>query len=390
MTDSYSNAIPKDMDFLAGKSLWLPVSLVFLLGLAVRIFAFRNTYIINSDGVLYIHQARALYYGNRDALVSCYMSYISAIPFFIAGIHAIVHDWLIAGKMVSLVFGFLTLFPVFLPFAAFLKEPFALFGTLIFALIPVFVDKSADVLKDPVCWFFVAMGLVLFVKEMDGGKSRFLLILSCFFFLMAAWARMEAIFFIAVSAGAILFLKQDGKFARLAFFCMPLVFLMLLLIPVMIHLNLPIRTVLRSGQIASMLHAPFLAYAEIREKLSQLINQPEPFIFEFFLQRARRLVWFMALAVILTSLVKALFYPFFLIFAAGFSGLKNRLRQDRRLFYILILCGVVPWGPVSADPCDMGHSGSLFCPVHYPGFRIPGVRDRENRASSATPIQMAS
>ena len=151
---------------------------------------------------------------------------------------------------------------------------------------------------------------------------------------------MEAIFFIAVSAGAILFLKQDGKFARLAFFCMPLVFLMLLLIPVMIHLNLPIRTVLRSGQIASMLHAPFLAYAEIREKLSQLINQPEPFIFEFFLQRARRLVWFMALAVILTSLVKALFYPFFLIFAAGFSGLKNRLRQDRRLFYILILCGV--------------------------------------------------
>ena len=41
------------------------------------------------------------------------MSYVSVLPFFIAGIYAIVHDGLIAGKLVSLFFGFLTLFPVF-------------------------------------------------------------------------------------------------------------------------------------------------------------------------------------------------------------------------------------------------------------------------------------
>ena len=340
MTDAYPNPILRDPDFLEDRSLWLPIFLVFLLGLGVRIFAFQNTYIINSDGVLYIHQARALYYGNRDALVSCYMSYLSVLPFFIAGIYTIVHNWLIAGKAVSLLFGFLTLFPLFFFLRRFLKEPFALFATLIFALIPVFVDKSADVLKDPVCWFFVAMGLMLFVKGMDKGKSRFLLTLSCFFFLVAAWARMEATFFIAVSAGAIVFSKQDGKFARLTFFCIPIVLLLSLLIPVLIHLNLPLNTILRSGQIASMLHAPFLAYVGVRERLSQLINQPEPFIFEFFLQRTRRLVWFIALGVILTSLVKALFYPFVLVFAAGFVGLKNRVKQDRMLFYILIVCGI--------------------------------------------------
>ena len=106
------------------------------------------------------------------------MSYVSVFPFFIAGIYAIVHDWLIAGKLVSLFFGFLTLFPVFFLLRSLLKEPFAFFGTMVFALIPVLVDKSADVLKDPVCWFFLALGLLLFVHQMNGGKSRFILFFS--------------------------------------------------------------------------------------------------------------------------------------------------------------------------------------------------------------------
>ena len=338
MTDSYPS-LGENTALLENRSALLQIFLVFLLGLAVRIFAFHNTHIINSDGVLYIHQARALYYGNRDALVSCYMSYISALPFFIAGAYTLVHDWLVAGKIVSLFFGFFTLFPIFFLLRRFLKEPYTILGTLIFALIPVFVDKSADVLKDPVCWFFLAMGLFLFVQQMDSKKSRFLLILSCFFFLMAGWARIEAIFFIAISAGAILFSKQDNKFGRLAFFCMPLVLLMLMLIPVVIYFGLPLRTILRSGEIIDKLHTPFIAYAGLRQELSQLINQPEPLILEFFLQRARRLVWFIALGVIFTSLVKALFYPFFLIFAAGFVGLKNKIRHDGRVSYLLVLCG---------------------------------------------------
>ncbi len=339
MTDSDPNTVLEDTAFLENRSVLLQISLVFLLGLALRIFTFQNTHIINSDGVLYIHQARALYYGNLDALVSCYMSYISVLPFFIAGAYTVVHDWLIAGKIVSLFFGFFTLFPIFFLLKHFVKEPFAIFGTLIFALIPVFIDKSADVLKDPVCWFFLSMGLVLFIQHMDSGKKRLLLILSCFFFLMASWARMETILFIAISAGAILFSKQDNKFGRLLFFCIPLIFLAILLIPVLIQLDLPVRTILRSDRIAEKLHGPFLAYAALREGLSQLINQPEPYIFEFFLQKARRLAWFIALGVILTSLVKALFYPFFFVFAAGFAGLKNRIKRDERLFYLLVLCG---------------------------------------------------
>ena len=113
MTDSDPNTVLKDTALPENRSVLLQISLVFLLGLALRVFTFQNTHIINSDGVLYIHQARALYYGNLDALVSCYMSYISVLPFFIAGAYTVVHDWLIAGKIVSLFFGFFTLFPIF-------------------------------------------------------------------------------------------------------------------------------------------------------------------------------------------------------------------------------------------------------------------------------------
>ena len=218
--------------------------------------------------------------GRRLSPAVCQRS--PALPFLITGIYAIVHDWVIAEKLVSLFFGFGTLFPVFFLLLRLMKNPFALFGTLVFALIPVLVDKSADVLRDPVCWFFLALGLLLFVHQMDGRKSRFFLILSCFSFLMASWARIESILFIAISAGFILFSKQDEKFGRLAFFCMPLVLLMLSLIPVLFYLDLPVRTILRSDQIANKLHAPFLAYAGLRVELSQLINQPEPGILEFF------------------------------------------------------------------------------------------------------------
>ena len=336
--------------FLKTESLWLPVFLVFLLGLAVRIFAFQNTYIINSDGVLYIHQARALYYGNRDALVSCYMSYISVLPFFIAGVYTIVHDWLIAGKLVSLFFGFLTLFPVFFLLRRFLKEPFALFGDTDFCTHSGIRGQERGrtqrscllVFSEPWDWF-------LFVQQMDGKKNGWLLILSCFSFLMAGWARIEAVYFIAVSAGAILFSRQDNKFARLAFFCMPIVLLMLLLIPVMLHLNLPIRTILRSGEIANKLYAPFLAYADIREKLSQLIDQPEPFIFEFFLQRARRLVWFIGLGGHSYGARKG---PVLSIFPGICSRICRPEEQDKTRPKDSLHPDPVrdsPWGPVPAE-----------------------------------------
>jgi hypothetical protein len=87
--------------------------LIIGLGFVIRLFCFQYTAVINPDGAIYIHQARAIYYGLYDSLTTCGMSYVSIYPIFIAGAYAILADWVIAAKSVSLIFGTMTLVPLY-------------------------------------------------------------------------------------------------------------------------------------------------------------------------------------------------------------------------------------------------------------------------------------
>jgi len=51
------------------------LSLILILGLAIRLFAWGQTDIMNSDGTVYIQQARAIYFGLWDAVTSCTIRY---------------------------------------------------------------------------------------------------------------------------------------------------------------------------------------------------------------------------------------------------------------------------------------------------------------------------
>ena len=57
---------------------------IVLLGLAIRLIAWANTYVVNPDGTLYIHQAKAIYYGQKEALF-CGYSFVANYPVMIAG-----------------------------------------------------------------------------------------------------------------------------------------------------------------------------------------------------------------------------------------------------------------------------------------------------------------
>ena len=58
------------------------IVLIFILGLVIRLFACQHTVIVNPDGVYYIHQARAIYYGEWNSLTSCGVSFLSNYPFY--------------------------------------------------------------------------------------------------------------------------------------------------------------------------------------------------------------------------------------------------------------------------------------------------------------------
>jgi len=307
--------------------------LIILLGFSIRLFSFHYTYIINPDGVLYIHQARAIYYGVKDSILTCSMGYLSNYSILIVLAYKIFGDWEVAAKSVSLFFGTITLVPLYFLLDRFFRKEITLMATLVFALIPVLVDKSVDVVRDPVYWFFSALGLYLFVSQI-GKKNYLYLILSSLSFLMAAWARIEAILFVLISFICILFVRQDRKIQRTSIFAIPVVLVLLLGMFGLMIFDMSVDDLHRGYEIKTKFSAPVIEYKNLRQTLAELRNQPLDENLRAFLHKARNLVWLIGLGTLFRYVVRAYFYPFFLIFIIGLGGVWGRIKEDKRILYL--------------------------------------------------------
>lgn len=311
-------------------------ALIILLGFVIRLFSFHYTYIINPDGVLYIHQARAIYYDIRDSILTCSMGFLSNYSIFIVFAYKIFGDWVVAAKSVSLFFGTLTLVPLYLLLNRFFKKEISLIATLIFALIPVFIDKSVDGVRDPVYWFFSVLGLYLFVSQIE--KRNYLyLILSSLCFLMATWARIEAVLFIFVSLTYIIFVRQDRKLLKVSIFAMPVVLLLLFGGLGLMIFDVPVKDFHRGYEITTKFSGPMIEYKNLRASLAELMNQPSGGNLPAFLHKARHLVWLIALGTIVKYAVVAYFYPFFLVFVMGLGGVWGRIKRDKHILYLALI-----------------------------------------------------
>ena len=309
---------------------------VLCFAFALRLFSFLFTAVINQDGVLYIHQARAIYYGLWDSILGCGIGYLSNYSIFIVGAYAVVRDWVIAAKSVSLLFGTLTLVPLYLLLREFFRKQIVFSACLAFALIPVFVDKSVDVVRDPVYWFFLVFGLYFFVAQI-GKRNRLYLILSSISLLMAAWARVEAVLFIAVTFIYLVFSREERKAERLSLLAIPITAAILLCIAGSIVFNIAGDDLLRINEIKSRLSAPLFQYSNLRAELSELMNQPPGSTVPGFLHKARNLAWLVALGTIVKYAITAYFYPFFLLVLIGLAGIWAKVKQDQRILYLVIL-----------------------------------------------------
>ena len=214
----------------------------FFLGLLVRLFVCLNTFIINPDGALYIHQARAMYYGEWEKLTTCYgMSYLSIYPIFVAGAYTIFHDWIVAAKSVSFFFGSITLIPAYLIFRRFFEDKISVLSTLAFSLIPVFVVGSADIIKGPIYWFFLTTGLYLFICQINSNRYRLSLVLSCLSFLLAASARIESVLFIIVSCLFLMVAKHERRIGKSVVFALPVILILVIVFFSSLFLGIPVK-----------------------------------------------------------------------------------------------------------------------------------------------------
>lgn len=313
------------------------VILVIILGFVLRLFAYQYTYIINNDGTIYIHQARAIYYGLWSAVNSCTVGYLSPYPILIAATYGILGDWVASAKVVSIFFGTITLVPLSLLAKRFLKAEISILVTLIFALTPVFVTVSVWGVRDPLYWFFSVLGFYFFTGQIGKGNS-WGLFLSSVSFILATLGRIEAILYLFVSCLCLITAKDEQKFKRLTFFLIPPLLLSLLLLGQMI-VNPSGINWHRLKDIPSRLLTSLTQYQEVRLHLEELIIHPPAGIPWGFFDNARTLFWFIGLGTIINNTVEAFFYPFFLIFIIGLigSGTWKRIREEQNVRYFAIL-----------------------------------------------------
>jgi len=71
--------------------------------------------------------------------------------------------------------------------------------------------------------------------------------------------------------------------------------------------------------------------------LKELATHHHDSILGDFLPKARNLIWLIALGFVVKYTVVAFFYPFFFIFVIGLGGIREKIKNDHRVFYFSLL-----------------------------------------------------
>lgn len=309
--------------------------LIILTGLGLRLWVCLHTVIVNPDGALYIHQAMALYFRNWDSLKTCVPPFVSSYPVLIAGGYYLIHDWILSARLVSLFFGTALLVPLYLMLKEWVREDSALLCLLVFAVTPVLVSNSAELVRDPICWFFLCTGTFAVIRQATT-PSPWLLLFSSLCFLAATWARIEAVLFMAVTLGYLCF-QNNRKAVNILFFLSPFLAIAFFSIAGLLTSGLSFNDLHRGHEIAGKFIEPIRQYQKMAQSLKDLAwSSPNPFM-EFFLPEARNLIWLIALGTLLNRFLEAFFYPFVVFYVLGLSGIHKKIRSDSRLLYLAIL-----------------------------------------------------
>lgn len=118
-----------------------------------------NGQIIAPDGVFYIKIAKDIASGNLQGISE--YGFFNLYPFLIALFQTIFGDWEFSGKMVSIIFGSLTIIPIYLLVGGLFNKNVAIVSSLLYMVHPRFVEYSSDVLREPVFWLFSVTALWL-------------------------------------------------------------------------------------------------------------------------------------------------------------------------------------------------------------------------------------
>jgi len=313
---------------------WL--ALIILVGFALRLFSALNTHILNPDGCNYIHQARALYYGQWDEILSCSYAFLSIYPVLIAGVYKIVGDWVTAARCINLFFGTLTIIPLYLLTREFFDSRISTLITLIYGVNPTLVVTSVGAGRGPAYWFFLLLGVYFFVKAVNHGKSL-ALFLSSFCLVVASWSRIEACLAIVASGIYIVFFHRNNRLRSLVAFLLPVFIVGIISIGGLMILDKSIMDIFRTKAVLSRFWSLFSNYQDLHSALSQLEWNSPAGLYPSFLEKAKNMIWLVALGSVINTAIELFFFYPVIFFFIGLRGISERIQTDRRVILFVFL-----------------------------------------------------
>jgi len=170
------------------------------------LIALHQNYVIAQDGAMYIKMAQLYAAGEYHHELFRTHAYYSFFPLFILLFYKVIGDWVLAGQLVSALCGALTVIPLYLLARRIIDEKIALWGTTFYALCPLLVQYSAEVLRDVPFIFFYTTALWWGYKGIKDGKL-FFVGLSSLFITISASLRPEGL---TLLAALTLFLLWHG------------------------------------------------------------------------------------------------------------------------------------------------------------------------------------
>ncbi len=310
---------------------------VFLIAVALRLIAWSNTPVIAPDGVVYISQAKAIFYGQWAEIAKCSgLDRLSVYPFLIAAFYSVFSDWIIAGKAISFIFGVATIIPLYFLLRQFFDYKISALTTLIFAVNPFFVSTSVEILREPMYWFFTVLGFYFFTVCIKKENQLFLL-LSSISFLLAAWTRIEGILFFAVSFFYLLFKNRNIR--NTLIFISPAIIVFTLTFFIAYFKDASMYDLHRGGEVLRRITDIFSRYLTISNYLKELaggIDGSTDGTLKLFLVEARMNIWLIALGTLINRVLETFFYPLFIPVLIGF-GKFRKIKEDTRIFYFMLL-----------------------------------------------------
>ncbi len=318
--------------------------LYFILGLSatikVLVLIALSEKAINYDGLLYISAAQHFASGYfKEGLALYPMPLYSS---FIAIVHLLISDWVLAARLISLVSLVLAIIPLYLISKELFSNRIAFWGCLAFVLAPLLNSWVVYVTRGPVFIFFFAWAVYFALKAIRIKKPGFF-VLAAVFSWFSILLRLEGIIFIPAFFFFLLYFAISKKQERVFFFkgiCIWICFPVILGGALILLGGAGGMSFNRADQVVQVLqdtaNLSFLDnYRLIYDHLKQVENSPPFSGWHYsFAESARYFMPVIYLLGFFKAFIKALF-PLFII--PFFLGFKHSLTRSHILVLFIVV-----------------------------------------------------